>query len=57
MLQKFHKTWSAPNNAVLVITGDVHPDIALAEVKSLFDPVASRPLPARPVFHFETVEA
>lgn len=55
MLQTFHKTWYAPNNAVLVITGDVQPDAVLAQVKSLFDPIPSQPLPARPAFHFGNV--
>jgi zinc protease len=55
MLQKFHETWYAPNNAVLVITGNIQPDVVLAEVKNLFDPIPSRPLPARPVFRFEAV--
>lgn len=55
MLQQFHQTWYAPNNAVLVITGDVMPDAVLAEIKSLFDSIPSRQLPARPAFHFENV--
>ena len=47
MLRKFHDTWYAPNNAVLVIVGDVDPDRALAEVKRRFGPIPSRPLPPR----------
>ena len=36
MLQKFHDTWYAPNNAILVITGDVDPQKTLDRVKTLF---------------------
>ena len=36
MLQEFHNTWYAPNNAVMVIVGDVDPKQALATVKKLF---------------------
>lgn len=35
-LRRFHDQWYAPNNAVLVVAGDVHPDRVLAEVKALF---------------------
>jgi len=48
MLRKFHETWYAPNNAVLVIAGDVDPARALSTVKRLFGPIPSRPLPPRP---------
>lgn len=47
MLRKFHDTWYVPNNAVLVIVGDVDPDKALAEVKRRFGAIPSRPLPPR----------
>ena len=48
MLKKFHETWYAPNNAVLVVVGDVDPQKALAGVKSHFDHIprrSSRPSP------------
>ncbi len=48
MLKKFHDTWYVPNNAVLVIAGDVDPARALETVKSLFGHIPSRPLPSRP---------
>src|SRR6202008_216375 len=35
-LQKFHDDWYAPNNAILVIAGDVDPQATLTEVKLLF---------------------
>ncbi len=46
MLQKFHETWYAPNNAILIIAGDVQPDRVIAEVKSLFGDI-SRKEPSR----------
>jgi zinc protease len=48
MLQDFHKSWYAPNNAILVIVGDVNPSEALKETKRLFESIPSRPLPPRP---------
>ena len=46
MLKKFHDTWYAPNNAVLVIVGDVQPQDTLARVKELFDDIPSRKIPS-----------
>jgi len=48
MLQQFHDAWYAPNNAVLVIAGDVDPQSALLEVKRLFGNIPSKKLPERP---------
>ncbi|MGA7105140.1 MAG: insulinase family protein, partial [Candidatus Deferrimicrobiaceae bacterium] len=48
MLRIFHEEWYAPNNAVLVIAGDVDPGRALSTVKRLFGPIPSRSLPLRP---------
>ncbi len=47
MLKQFYDTWYAPNNAVLVIVGDLDPQKTLATVKELFEPIPKRPLPAR----------
>jgi len=47
VLQKFYDHWYVPNNAILVIIGDVEPQATLARVKTLFDPIARRRLPAR----------
>ncbi len=57
MLKKFHDTWYAPNNAILVIAGDVDPARALARVKKLFAGIPSKKLPERPAFHLEPVSA
>ncbi|MDA8165793.1 MAG: pitrilysin family protein [Desulfobacteraceae bacterium] len=47
MLQKFHQTWYAPNNAILIITGDVEPQSVLPVVKSIFEGISAEKLPAR----------
>ena len=36
MLKQFHNNWYAPNNAILVIAGDVDPAATMATVKDLF---------------------
>jgi len=48
MLRQFHQTWYAPNNAVLVIVGDVEPRQALQRIERLFGPIPAKHLPARP---------
>ncbi|MEJ2730483.1 MAG: pitrilysin family protein [Deltaproteobacteria bacterium] len=45
MLKKFHDTWYAPNNAVMVIVGDVRPQDTLARVKRLFGDIPARKIP------------
>ncbi|KZC18463.1 MULTISPECIES: M16 family metallopeptidase [Rhodanobacter] len=57
MLKSFHDTWYAPNNAILVIAGDVDPAATLAKVKGEFGNIARRALPARPAFAFKPVQA
>src|SRR5579884_2792914 len=56
MLKQFYDAWYAPNNAILVIVGDVDPKKTLAEVKSLFSYIPSKTLPARPEINLETVK-
>ncbi|MGB6603928.1 MAG: pitrilysin family protein [Steroidobacteraceae bacterium] len=48
MLRNFHNVWYAPNNAILVISGDVDPQQALTEVRLLFDEVPWKRLPEKP---------
>ena len=56
-LRKFHDTWYAPNNAILIIVGDIQPAQALKQVKACFDKLPARELPARPEFPFAPVKA
>ncbi|HKW31257.1 MAG TPA: insulinase family protein, partial [Verrucomicrobiae bacterium] len=56
MLRKFHNTWYVPNNAILIIVGDVEPAQALAQVKKIFGGIPAAKLPARTEFHFEPVQ-
>ena len=57
MLKDFYTTWYAPNNAVLVIVGDVDPSHALAEVKKLVGDIPRKKIPERPRMHFQPVKA
>lgn len=57
MLQKFYSDWYAPNNAILVIVGDVNLQDTLTEVRSLFGAVPSKKLPASPAFSLQPVGA
>ncbi len=57
MLKKFYQQWYAPNNAILVITGDVDPTAALANVKRLYGPIGRRPIPAHPEVNLQPVKA
>jgi zinc protease len=57
MLQSFHETWYTPNNAVLVVAGDVDPAGVLARVKALFAAIPAKKLPERPKIALEPVES
>lgn len=52
MLRDFHAAWYAPNNALLVVVGDVDADKALAAVRRLFGNIHSKILPPRPNYSF-----
>ena len=56
MLKEFYDTWYAPNNAILIITGDVAPAKTLEKVKDLFESIPPRTLPPRPDIHLETLK-
>ncbi|MBV9613450.1 MAG: insulinase family protein [Acidobacteriaceae bacterium] len=55
MLKKFYTQWYAPNNAILVISGDVDPAATLAKVKQYYGNIARRDLPPRPEVKFRPV--
>ena len=50
LLRAFWSRWYAPNNAILVIAGDVDPDRALADVRAAFGGIEPKALPAHPSF-------
>jgi len=57
MLKQFYDTWYAPNNALLVIVGDVQTRKALEEVKKLFAGIPAKKIPERPLIQLEPVTA
>src|SRR5579862_2451920 len=57
MLQKFYSTWYAPNNALMVIVGDVDPQKTLAQVRELFGDIPTKKLPPRPTVTLQPMKA
>jgi zinc protease len=55
MLRRFHKKWYAPNNALLVVTGDVDPKAVVAKVKKLYGSIPAQELPNRPTVKLSPV--
>ncbi|MGH9374825.1 MAG: M16 family metallopeptidase [Terriglobia bacterium] len=55
MLKKFYDTWYAPNNAILVIVGDVDPEKTLAQARRLLGQIPRENIPARPEMRFAPV--
>lgn len=51
-LKAFYDRWYAPNNAVLVVAGDVDPARALAQIRARFESIPSHPVPAHAAAHF-----
>ncbi|MDE0779734.1 MAG: pitrilysin family protein [Alphaproteobacteria bacterium] len=46
-LEAFYTTWYAPNNAVLVVSGDVDPEDVFHLARKHYGPIAERDLPPR----------
>ena len=57
MLKSFYDKWYAPNNAILVVTGDVDADKTLAEIKQLYGAIPRKTLPPRPPVDLQPVKA
>ncbi len=56
MLKEFHDTWYAPNNAVLVVAGNLDPKATLGTVKALFGAIPEKKLPKRPEIKLQPVK-
>jgi zinc protease len=56
MLKTFYRSWYAPNNAILVIAGDVDPPAVVSRVRELYGSIQRRSLPARPTVSLPPVK-
>lgn len=55
-LKNWYKTWYSPNNATLVIVGDVDPEVTVQQVKKYFGGIPRKQLPDRnDVLEFERI--
>jgi zinc protease len=57
MLKNFYRQWYAPNNSILVITGDIDPAATLAKVKEHYGSIPRRDLPPHPEIQLSPVKA
>ena len=56
-LKAFYTSWYAPNNAVLVISGDVDPTATMALVQKLYGTIPSRAIATRPTVDLRPVKS
>jgi len=57
MLHEFYDTWYAPNNAVMVVAGDLDAQKTLVTIKSLFEDIPEKKIPERPQVKLGAVAA
>jgi zinc protease len=57
MLADFYGKWYGPNNAVLVVVGDVDLDATVTAVKSIYGSIPKRTPPERPKVELQPVKA
>jgi len=57
MLRRFRDNWYAPNNAVLIVAGDVDPAATVAKIRELFGAIPAKKLPARPRWKLRPVSS
>ena len=55
-LKKFYTDWYAPNNAILVIAGDVDPTATLAKIKRYYGSIRRKELPKHPAIQLQPVK-
>ncbi|HEX4750860.1 MAG TPA: pitrilysin family protein [Bryobacteraceae bacterium] len=55
-LKTFYDTWYAPNNAILVIAGDVDPAATLTKIRQLYGSIPRKNLPTKPEVNFQPVK-
>ena len=57
MLHDFYDKWYAPNNAVLIVAGNVDSKKALDEIKSLYGDIPAKKIPPHPAVELGAVTA
>jgi zinc protease len=55
MLHDFYSKWYAPNNAILVIAGDIDPQKVMSQIETLFGDIPKKALPERPTIQLGPV--
>ncbi|HUN60883.1 MAG TPA: pitrilysin family protein [Candidatus Sulfotelmatobacter sp.] len=55
MLHNFYNSWYAPNNAILVIAGDVDAQKVMPQIEKLFGDIPKKNLPERPAVQLGAV--
>ncbi len=55
MLKNFHDAWYAPNNAVMIVAGDVDPGKVIDSVEKLYGSFQAKRLPSRPPIKLQPV--
>src|SRR6185437_15788127 len=56
-LRRFHSDWYRPNNAILVIAGDIPLEQTLNQVKDIFEKIPEGKLPPRPDYSFRRMNS
>lgn len=55
MLHDFYEKWYAPNNAILIVAGNVDPQKVLSQIQTLFGDIPEKKIPPRPSVHLSEV--
>ncbi len=54
-IARFYQAWYHPNNATLIVAGDIDTDAVLAEIRADFEAIPSVPLPVRKPFSLQPI--